>query len=164
MLGDYIRELRVPNLMEHMEHMDHSGHHEAMAATTHGGSDMCSMNMLFTWDPTNLCVVFKWWHVRTTPGLILTLLAIIALSAGYEYLRYRIRIIDNERAAASSIETRPQNRVRQSIGYALQVGYSYLLMLIFMTYNGWAMLAVAVGAGLGFWFWGDKAQRQMSCH
>jgi hypothetical protein len=43
--------------------------------------------MLFTWDTTNLCIVFRWWHIRTTPGLIFSLLAVVALTAAYEALR-----------------------------------------------------------------------------
>lgn len=56
--------------------------------------------MLFTWDTTNLCVVFRWWHIRSTPGLLFSLLAIIALAAGYECLRSFSRRF--ERWAASS--------------------------------------------------------------
>lgn len=47
--------------------------------------------MLFTWDTRNLCIVFRWWHIRTTPGLLLSLLAVVALGAGYEALRQGIR-------------------------------------------------------------------------
>lgn len=47
--------------------------------------------MLFTWDTTNLCIVFRWWHIRSTPSLILSLLAVVALGAGYEALREGIR-------------------------------------------------------------------------
>ena len=43
--------------------------------------------MLFTWDTNNLCIVFRWWHIRTTPGLIFSLLAVVALGAAYEALR-----------------------------------------------------------------------------
>ena len=56
--------------------------------------------MLFTWDTTNLCVIFRWWHIRSTPGLLFSLLAIIALAAGYECLRSFSRRF--ERWAASS--------------------------------------------------------------
>lgn len=124
------------------------------------------MNMIFTWDTTDLCVVFKWWHVRTNLGLILTLLTIVFLSAGYEYVRFKIRSLDNEsiNSIGTNVSLNKSYRIQQALGYGIQVGYSYLLMLIFMTYNGWAMLSVAVGAGIGFWFWGDKAQRSMSCH
>lgn len=143
--------------------MDHSPH------TGHGTEpSRCSMNMLFTWDTTDLCVVFSWWHVRTSLGLLLTLATITALSAGYEYLRYRIRLIDIEAQSVASLGTGQNDsrgyRLQQALGYAVQVGYSYLLMLVFMSYNGWAMLSVAIGAGIGFWVWGDRAQKSMSCH
>jgi copper transporter 1 len=43
--------------------------------------------MLFTWDTNNLCIIFRWWHIRTTPGLIFSLLGVVALTAGYEAIR-----------------------------------------------------------------------------
>jgi copper transporter 1 len=43
--------------------------------------------MLFTWDTNNLCIVFRRWHIRSTPGLIISLLAVVALGAAYEALR-----------------------------------------------------------------------------
>lgn len=72
----------------HMDHgnMGHGGHN-------HGGMDhgdmgsMCSMNMLFTWDTSNLCVVFEGWRVTGVWSLIYTLIAVIALTAGYEAIR-----------------------------------------------------------------------------
>ncbi|KAG4436904.1 hypothetical protein IFR05_007630, partial [Cadophora sp. M221] len=74
--------------MDH-SHMDHSGmgHGDMGHGDMGGGAPMCNMNMLFTWDTTNLCIVFKWWHIRTTPGLILSLLAVVALTAAYEAMR-----------------------------------------------------------------------------
>jgi hypothetical protein len=43
--------------------------------------------MLFTWDTNNLCIIFRSWHVRGTPSLVISLLAIVALVAGYEAIR-----------------------------------------------------------------------------
>jgi hypothetical protein len=98
--------------------MDHSAHHAAMDHGNmdhgghggHGAMDMCNMNasislplstpqpvtnipsqMLFTWDTTNLCIVFKWWHIRSPLSLTISLLAVVALVAGYEALRESIR-------------------------------------------------------------------------
>lgn len=45
------------------------------------------LQMLFTWDTNNLCIIFKWWHIRTTPGLIFSLLAVVALTAFFEAIR-----------------------------------------------------------------------------
>lgn len=43
--------------------------------------------MLFTWSTQDLCIVFRGWHVYNTFSLIWTLLAIVALTAGYEGVR-----------------------------------------------------------------------------
>lgn len=42
----------------------------------------------------------------------------------------------------------------QSFLHMLQVFISYLLMLIFMTYNVWLALAVVLGAGAGYFLFG----------
>ena len=47
--------------------------------------------MLFTWDTTNLCIVFPQWHVRGTASLIISLLAVVAICAGYEAMREATR-------------------------------------------------------------------------
>lgn len=43
--------------------------------------------MLFTWDTTNLCIVFKGWRITGTGSLIASLIAIVLLTAGYEAVR-----------------------------------------------------------------------------
>jgi copper transporter 1 len=43
--------------------------------------------MLFTWSTQDLCIVFKGWHIRSTGGLLLSLLAIVLMTAGYEAVR-----------------------------------------------------------------------------
>lgn len=43
--------------------------------------------MLFTWDTNNLCIVFRQWHIRSTLSLIVSLLLVVAITAGYEALR-----------------------------------------------------------------------------
>lgn len=43
--------------------------------------------MLFTWDTTNLCIIFRSWRITGLGTLILSLLAVMALTAGYEAVR-----------------------------------------------------------------------------
>lgn len=43
--------------------------------------------MLFTWDTTNLCIVFRWWHITSTTSLLLSLAGVALLTAGYELVR-----------------------------------------------------------------------------
>ena len=55
--------------------------------------------MLFTWDTTNLCIVFRQWRVYSIFSLIVSLLGVVLLTAGYELVREASR-----RYEASSAE------------------------------------------------------------
>ena len=103
--------------MEHAGHdhsaMDHSGHGDMSGADMHsghpgmgGGQARCSMNMLFTWNTENLCIVFRQWHIDSTFTLVVSLLAIVALAAGYEALREGIR--QYESWTNKRVETAPR--------------------------------------------------------
>jgi len=43
--------------------------------------------MIFTWDSTNLCIIFRQWRITGTISLLMSLVAIVVLTAGYEGLR-----------------------------------------------------------------------------
>ncbi|KAK9235532.1 Ctr copper transporter family-domain-containing protein [Lipomyces kononenkoae] len=180
-----------------MDHgsMDHSG--------TQHSSSTCKMNMVLNWDPTDVCVVFEWWHIRGPGTLAASLICIILLGIGYEYLRTITSVpviphtdIDDCDSDGSStptlidVEMPPPiavpsdttkygtlSNVRKttflkrygmrlrSVLYAIQVMYSFFIMLIAMTYNGWIIIAVGVGALIGHLFFGYRTQsRTMSCH
>ncbi|MCJ1378187.1 hypothetical protein MMC17_001283 [Xylographa soralifera] len=67
--------------------MDHSGHMGGGGDMDMPSAPMCNMNMLFTWDNTNLCIIFSWWHVSSTFTLLISLAAVALLTAGYEGVR-----------------------------------------------------------------------------
>lgn len=61
--------------------------------------------MLFTWSSENLCIVFRQWRVTGTLSLIMSLVAIVLLTAGYECVREIARRYEqshNARMAAFS--------------------------------------------------------------
>ncbi|KAL5381455.1 hypothetical protein DPSP01_007169 [Paraphaeosphaeria sporulosa] len=166
--------------MDH-SHMDHGGHEgHNMPGMDHG--PQCNMNMLFTWDTTDLCIVFKSWHISGTGTLILSLLAIVLMTAGYEAVREASRRYDahtkrvsegrssgddlsrrHGRTSASASEQ--QTKTVKALFYAVQVFYSFFIMLLFMTYNGWVMLSVAVGAFVGYLlFSGGPSAKTAACH
>ncbi|KAI1253082.1 hypothetical protein MGN70_005290 [Eutypa lata] len=185
----------------HMDHGDHAGHGDMDMG------DMCNMNMLFTWDTTNLCIVFRQWHVRGTASLIFSLLAIVAICAGYEALREATRryeawtdkqeetvgpkspqaktstpsrdqkdhredgqVVDENTpflwTGRNQVEVSKRRRLIKSVLYGIQNFYAFMMMLLFMTYNGWVMIAVAVGAGVGYFLFGahTKATKETACH
>jgi copper transporter 1 len=50
-------------------------------------TDSRGIQMLFTWDTQNLCIVFKSWRVTSTMSLFWSLLGVMVLTAGYELIR-----------------------------------------------------------------------------
>ncbi|KAF1975199.1 Ctr-domain-containing protein [Bimuria novae-zelandiae CBS 107.79] len=175
----------------HMDHGDHSGHN--MPGMDHGPK--CNMNMLFTWDTTDLCIVFRGWHISGPGTLILSLLAIVLMTAGYEAVREASRRYDAHAKRVAEVRTsgddlstryaadddelssllRPgryagraneqQMKVVKALLYAVQVFYSFFIMLLFMTYNGWVMLAVAVGAFVGYMLFSNSPPtKTAACH
>ncbi|KAL2829724.1 Ctr copper transporter family-domain-containing protein [Aspergillus cavernicola] len=67
---------------------------------------------------------------------------------------------DNRRA----VERR--GKITMAALYAVQVFYSFFIMLLFMTYNGFVMFAVAVGAFVGYLAFGENmsATKSVACH
>jgi copper transporter 1 len=73
--------------------------------------------MLFTWDTTNLCVVFRWWHVRGPWSLLFTLLGVVVLGMSYEVLRHVARKYDESSSnirLASPIQDEDDERGRRT--------------------------------------------------
>ncbi|KAK9476386.1 Ctr copper transporter family-domain-containing protein [Lipomyces japonicus] len=141
------------------------------ASTDQSHATACNMNMLFTWDAQDVCIVFQWWRIRNAATLAGTILGIIGLGIGYEFLREMTRRYESAVSNTDrSFELLPllvykyipsrsvRDRLILSFLYAFQVLYSFFLMLIFMSYNGLAMFAVIVGAFIGFFFFGSKTK------
>ncbi|KAB8220532.1 Ctr copper transporter family-domain-containing protein [Aspergillus novoparasiticus] len=196
--------------------MDPSMHHSGMDMDHghggHGDMDMggqCNMNMLFTWSSKDLCIIFRQWRVDGPFSLLVSLVVIVLLTAGYEGIRQLTRryeaahaqrmnafntsvlggnenvgesapaIAPSSHAPHSCDESSPllvgrdNRRVVEQRGklimatlYAVQVFYSFFIMLLFMTYNGLVMIAVAVGAFVGYLVFGDNmsAAKTVACH
>jgi solute carrier family 31 (copper transporter), member 1 len=62
--------------------------------------------MLFTWNTDNLCIVFSSWRITSTWTLILSLLGVMALTAGYEAVREASRRY--EKNLATKLEGLPR--------------------------------------------------------
>ncbi|KAJ4990255.1 ctr copper transporter family protein [Stagonosporopsis vannaccii] len=202
--------------MDH-SHMDHGHMDHGMPGMDHGPK--CNMNMLFTWDTTDLCIVFRSWHISGTFSLIVALIGIILLTAGYEAVREASRryeahsakalegrrggddlrggcwvgfpcsvyhtlerqlsparakdvlpadesssLLHSGRNAGGSNAEQQAKLVKAAL-YAVQVFYSFFIMLLFMTYNGWIMLAVAVGAFVGYLLFANSSPtKSAACH
>ncbi|KAJ8100036.1 Ctr copper transporter family-domain-containing protein [Lipomyces tetrasporus] len=127
--------------------------------------------MFFSWDANNICIVFQWWRIYNKVTLAFSFLGIVGLGIGYEFLREMTRRYEAYIATSGRRDELlplivrkyiPDRCVRDrlvlSLLYALQVLYSFFLMLVFMSYNGLMMLAVVVGAFIGFFFFGSRTR------
>ncbi|PPJ52925.1 hypothetical protein CBER1_11564 [Cercospora berteroae] len=165
--------------MDPHAHMDH-GSGSTMPGMDHGhmghGSPdepmMCNMNMLFTWDTSNLCIVFSSWRISGAWSLIWSLAAVVALTAGYEAVReasrrYEQQLERRTGGRTQSVSEEKKGKLIKAILYGVQVFYSFFIMLLFMTYNGWIMIAVGVGATVGYLMFsgaGNSATKSAACH
>ncbi|KAI9792585.1 MAG: hypothetical protein M1816_002105 [Peltula sp. TS41687] len=144
--------------------------------------------MLFTWDTQNLCIIFRQWRITGLVSLLFSLLAVAALTAGYELVRQLSRRYERRCAAATATTQNSKGlpkrdddddnnenttttmqepgKLVKAAFYAVQVFYSFFIMLLFMTYNGWIMLSVAAGAFVGYLVWGggSGADKSVACH
>ncbi|KAI9489171.1 Ctr copper transporter [Zychaea mexicana] len=142
--------------------------------------------MLFNWRVKDVCVVFEWWHIHSALGLFLSCAVVFAIAAGYEFLRTKTTELDQtryvpkdndeldeeaetllQRTTSTSTQriSKKQEMLRSTI-YAILVAISFWLMLVFMTYNGYLMIAVVLGAGFGHYHTQGRlaASRSLQCH
>lgn len=148
--------------------MDHEMHHGAMMSPTNAmpgmdhdmpghdmpGMKMCKMSMTLNGDYENLCILTDKLMVSSVPQLIMAMAGIALFTFGYEYFKMFCRKMEGRYAQYLSSNTVTENerkkyRLRLSTAYAFSVGYSFIIMLLFMTFNVWIMLAVCIGAGVG---------------
>ncbi|XP_070074381.1 high affinity copper uptake protein 1 isoform X2 [Drosophila takahashii] len=160
---------------DHMshEHMGHGMGHHGGSGT--GMEHMMPMAFHFGYNET---ILFSWWHIETVAGLVGSMIAIFLLALMYEGLKYyreylfwktynllEYRPVTGPQrnpeapripspAAAAPSPVQPSmlsvNHLLQTLLHVLQVTLSFLLMLIFMTYNVWLCLMVVLGAAVGY--------------
>lgn len=148
--------------------MDHSMHD----MPGHGGddtsSDMCSMSMLFTWQYKNTCIITSKWHVRTKVQMLMSCVIIFFSAYFYEYFKMKFNQFKiTKNLSADYEDNKKRTRQYESLIYGLQVFYSFMLMLIFMTYNGWLMVSMTLGAIVGYFKFSSIASpltQSLACH
>ncbi|XP_076319332.1 high affinity copper uptake protein 1-like [Tachypleus tridentatus] len=120
------------------------------------------MQMFFTTD-VEVTILFEGWRVKNAGELIGSAIFVFLLAAFYEWLKYFREYLFRKDNPDDLNEQRPLISQLTNVRHAIQTGLhivqvviSYFLMLIFMTYNVWLCIAVALGAGVGFFLFGGK--------
>ncbi|CAI8501130.1 unnamed protein product [Hanseniaspora opuntiae] len=145
--------------------MDHSMHDMPDMGDT---DEMCSMAMLFTWNYKNTCVISSKWHIKTKFHMFLSCVVIFLSSYFYEYFKFKFNQYKLQKSISSETEeSKRKTRQHESFLYGLQVFYSFMLMLVFMTYNGWLMLSMTLGAIFGYYKYSSNSSSltaSLACH
>ncbi|XP_020812153.1 high affinity copper uptake protein 1 isoform X2 [Drosophila serrata] len=156
-------------------HAGHAHHNHGGGGSGTGMEHMMPMAFHFGYNET---ILFSWWHIETVAGLVGSMIAIFLLALMYEGLKYyreylfwktynlmEYRPVTGPQrnpeaprlpspAAAAPSPVQPSmlsvTHLLQTLLHVLQVTLSFLLMLIFMTYNVWLCLMVVLGAAVGY--------------
>ncbi|KAM4634330.1 high affinity copper uptake protein 1 isoform 1-T2 [Polymixia lowei] len=151
-------------------HGSHGGGHEGGG---HGG-----MVMTFYFGYNNVELLFTGLLINSPGEMVAACLGVFLLAVFYEGLkigrevllrRSQVNIRYNSMPIPGTdgtvlVETHKtvgqrmlsSSHLLQTLLHILQVFVSYLLMLVFMTYNGFLCIAVAMGAGAGYFLFSWK--------
>uniref|UniRef100_A0A069DP13 Copper transport protein n=1 Tax=Panstrongylus megistus TaxID=65343 RepID=A0A069DP13_9HEMI len=158
--------------VHHMGHDTHSGQMDRMTNMGHMG-----MQMYFHFG-LNETILFSFWETSSAEGLIGSMIGIFFLALLYEGLKYfreflfwknysslQYRTVQGPSPKPNAEESNTRvvkpslfskHHILQTFLHIIQVFVSYLLMLIFMTYNVWLCIAVVLGAAAGYFLFGWK--------
>ncbi|XP_037943739.1 high affinity copper uptake protein 1-like [Teleopsis dalmanni] len=126
-------------------------------------------------------ILWKDWIASSIPEFLFAILVIFSVAFLYELLKclreYLLRLtvrkevkrmtlemeMKSNRCHSKPKEIRTQTylerllaapHIIQTLINLIQIIISYLLMLVFMSYNYWICLAIILGSGLGYFFFG----------
>jgi len=155
---------------------DHAGHDHA--AMDHSAHAKCGMKMSFYFGYENIELLFQGIIINTPGEMVgacfaMFILAILyeGLKVGREYLlkRNMVNVRYNSMTVPGGdgtvmMETHKTagpkmcslSHLFQTFLQVVQVWVSYLLMLVFMTYNGYLCIAVSLGSGAGYFLFSWK--------
>lgn len=167
------------------DHQKHQGismpsdtpHQTANGSGGHGGM-MMMMQMTFYFGHQNVELLFPGLVINSVGGMVGACVVIFLLAMLYEGLkigrecllrksqvnvRYNsmpvpgpngTMLMETHKTVGQQVFSVPH--VIQTLLHILQVVISYFLMLVFMTYNGYLCIAVALGAGAGYFVFSWK--------
>ncbi|KAG8723358.1 hypothetical protein FRC12_024555 [Ceratobasidium sp. 428] len=142
--------------------------HDHSSGTPH----MCSMSMLWNWSVFDACFISDQWHVRNEVGFAFSIIGIFLITFLIEGARRSARNYDRMLSAkhaaldkgVSRGPLRPTLKEQLVRGgfYGVQFSAAYLLMLIAMSFNGYAIFAIFLGGTAGYIIFGTDTLNMAS--
>ncbi|OMJ17372.1 Copper transport protein CTR2 [Smittium culicis] len=145
--------------------------------------------MALNWQTKNVCILVESWRIDSFYSLIISCILVFSLGLFFEKLRLLISnyedsiskqnlYIEELESNESSITplsnlhnlqhnvSKSSRMIRASL-YGFMIFYSYCMMLIAMTYNGFLIVSLISGTIAGFYYYTSStsvSNRTLSCH
>ncbi|KAF7281709.1 hypothetical protein GWI33_004426 [Rhynchophorus ferrugineus] len=110
---------------------------------------------------TSGTVFFTWWNFNSVSGLVGSMIAIYLIALCYEgfklfrtYVKLRMQSPTNDSVTFTKATITNKSHLIQALFQGVQVFLSYILMLVFMTYNAWLCIAAIWGLVTGYFVFG----------
>lgn len=142
------------------------------------GGEACLTSMLWNWDTIGTCFLAESWHIKTQGMMAATCIGLLLLTivleavrrAGREYDRFILRQFQRNVDAQPTVSkmedsccsagpqmghqtvifrATPIQQLIRSLIHAVAFGIAYILMLVAMAFNGYAIIVIIIGAGFG---------------
>lgn len=131
--------------------------------------------MVFNWSTRLETIVFGWWTAHSLPGFLLSLFVCILLGLLFQCL-HNVRMAMEYQDSLTGYQALPTfdlaaqmeqqslkpwwTRSVEASVFGLQAWTSAIIMLIWMTFNGWLIMATVWGMTFGYFLLG---RGQMNC-
>ncbi|KAG8721149.1 hypothetical protein FRC08_015447 [Ceratobasidium sp. 394] len=122
--------------------MEMPGMHDGSSNSTDSSMPhMCSMSMLWNWSTIDACFVSEQWHVRNEVAFAFSIISTRRMARNYD------RMLSAKHGSASKTTSAPlrptlREQLVRGAFYGVQFSAAYVLMLIAMSYNGFAIFAI----------------------
>lgn len=133
---------------------------------------------MLTWEYEDYCILTESWHIHNKFELVLSMLFTVFLGMAYEYFKklssqylakIKPKVLESPQLSSyNGFETKTWKRYKtmSSVIYGFKVFFSFLLMLLFMSFNYWIMISLSVGSLMGYFFFNqsDDDTDSLLCH
>ncbi|KAG8693252.1 Copper Transporter integral membrane protein that functions in high affinity copper transport, partial [Ceratobasidium sp. 423] len=108
------------------------------------------MNMLWNWEVVDSCFISDQWHVTNEVGFAFSIIGIFLITFLIEGVRRAARNYDRILSAKHGTLSKNSTPLRPTMSeqlirgtfYGVQFSAAYVLMLIAMSFNGFALFAI----------------------
>ncbi|KAG8702078.1 Copper Transporter integral membrane protein that functions in high affinity copper transport, partial [Ceratobasidium sp. 423] len=133
-----------------MDHMHGGSSSSSSNLTDSRFTHTCSMNMLWNWEVVDSCFISDQWHVTNEVGFAFSIIGIFLITLLIEGVRRAARNYDRILAAKHGTLSKNGTQLRPTMSeqltrgtfYGVQFSAAYVLMLIAMSFNGFALFAI----------------------